>query len=96
MRSHKCSVEQENHFPQLTSNAMVEAAHGMVGLHGHLGTLLIHVQHWSTKTPQTANVALFQLQNSLLALAKLHVNFMFNFIISTIAKSFLYVLLKMW
>lgn len=44
VRKHQCSVGQDNPFPHLAVNVMLNAPQEMVGLSACLSTLLTHVQ----------------------------------------------------
>jgi len=52
MRPHQCRVQEHDHFPAPADHTISETSQDALGLFGHLGTLLAHVQPAVNKHPQ--------------------------------------------
>ncbi|KAK4823524.1 hypothetical protein QYF61_003033 [Mycteria americana] len=52
VRPHQCRVQGHNHFPTPAGHAIFDTSQGAVGLLGHLGTLLAHIQAAVDQHPQ--------------------------------------------
>ncbi|KAK4826325.1 hypothetical protein QYF61_007410 [Mycteria americana] len=52
VRPHQCRVQGHNHFPSPAGHAIFDTSQDAIGLLGHLGTLLAHIQAAVNKHPQ--------------------------------------------
>ncbi|KAK4822886.1 hypothetical protein QYF61_021105 [Mycteria americana] len=52
VRPHQCQVEGDNHFPSPAGHAVSDTSQDAIGLLGHLGTLLAHIQVAVNQHPQ--------------------------------------------
>ncbi|KAK4832371.1 hypothetical protein QYF61_022226 [Mycteria americana] len=52
MRPHQCQAQGDSHFPNPTGHTISHASQDAVGLLGHLGTLLAHIQPAVDQHPQ--------------------------------------------
>ncbi|PKU30858.1 hypothetical protein llap_18838 [Limosa lapponica baueri] len=49
---HQCQVQRDNHFPSPAGYTISDPSQGPIGLLGHLGTLLAHIQPALDQHPQ--------------------------------------------
>ncbi|GAB0175616.1 hypothetical protein GRJ2_000026800 [Grus japonensis] len=52
VRPHQCQIQGDNHFPSPAGHTLSDTSQDVVGLLGHLGTLLAHVQPGVDQHPQ--------------------------------------------
>ncbi|KAK4826718.1 LOW QUALITY PROTEIN: hypothetical protein QYF61_010933 [Mycteria americana] len=52
VRPHQCQVQGDNHFPSPAGHTIFDTSQDAVGLLGHLGTLLAHIQPAVNQHPQ--------------------------------------------
>ncbi|KAK4828847.1 LOW QUALITY PROTEIN: hypothetical protein QYF61_000904 [Mycteria americana] len=52
VRPHQCRVQGDNHFPSPAGHAIPDTSQDAIGLLGHLGTLLAHIQLAMGQYPQ--------------------------------------------
>ena len=56
LQPHQCWVQRDDHFPASAGNTICDTSWDAIGLLGHLGTLLAHIQLSIDQYPQVRNL----------------------------------------